>query len=52
MHQTFPTEGNPINATRASPLLRTSNPSPFSLDFDGSKSCDRYLASFAFRRPK
>lgn len=49
---TFPTEGKPIKATRASPLFNTSNPSPFSDFFDGSRSCDLYLANFAFRRPK
>ena len=35
---TFPTEGNPMRATLASPDFRTSKPSPFSDFFDGSKS--------------
>jgi hypothetical protein len=48
----LPTDGNPMRATLASPLFNTSKPSPFSDFFDGSKSWDLYLASFAFRRPK
>ena len=50
---TFPTEGNPIMATRASPDLSTSKPSPFSPFLPvGSSSCPRYLASLAFNVPK
>lgn len=49
---TFPTDGNPISATRASPDLRTSNPSPFSPFFAGSNSSDLYFANFAFNKPK
>lgn len=49
---TFPTDGKPINATRASPDLSTSNPSPFSPFFDGSNSSDLYFANFAFNNPK
>lgn len=49
---TLPTDGKPISATLASPDLRTSNPSPFSPFFEGSNSCDRYFASFAFNNPK
>lgn len=49
---TFPTDGKPINAIRASPDFNTSNPSPFSPFFDGSSNCDRYFASLALRRPK
>lgn len=52
VEHTFPTEGNPIRATLASPLFRTSNPSPFSDFFEGSNNCDLYFASFAFSKPK
>uniref|UniRef100_A0A182U889 Uncharacterized protein n=1 Tax=Anopheles melas TaxID=34690 RepID=A0A182U889_9DIPT len=48
----LPTDGKPIRAMRASPDLSTSNPSPFSPFFDGSSSCDRYFASFAFSNPR
>lgn len=41
-----------MSATRASPLFNTSKPSPFSDFLDGSNNCERYFASFAFRRPK
>lgn len=49
---TFPTDGKPIRATLASPLFRTSKPSPFSDFLDGSSNCDLYFANFAFKRPK
>lgn len=50
---TLPTEGNPISATRASPDFMTSKPSPLDEDdLDGSRSWARYLASFAFSRPR
>lgn len=49
---TFPTEGKPISATRASPDFNTSKPSPFSPFLAGSSNCDRYFANFAFSRPK
>ena len=51
----FPTLGNPINATLASPDLATANPSPGPLDAlppSGFRSCLRSLQSLAFRRPK
>jgi hypothetical protein len=49
----FPTEGNPIMATLASPDLRTSKPSHFSPFFPvGSSSSVRYLANFALRVPR
>ena len=49
----LPTEGKPIMATRASPDLSTSNPSPFSPFFPvGSSSCDLYLANLALRVPR
>lgn len=51
-YYTFPTDGNPIKATRASPDFKTSNPSPFSPFLAGSNNCDRYFANFAFNRPK
>jgi hypothetical protein len=38
----LPTEGKPISATRASPALLTSNPTPAGPDLDvGSSSCAR-----------
>lgn len=49
---TFPTDGKPINATLASPLFKTSKPSPFSDFFEGSRSCERYFANLAFNKPK
>lgn len=49
---TFPTEGNPMSATLASPDFSTSNPSPFSDFFDGSNNWALYLASLAFSTPK
>lgn len=50
---TLPTEGKPMRATLASPDFKTSKPSPFSPDFfDGSSSCDRYLANFALSKPR
>lgn len=50
---TFPTDGKPIRATRASPDFWTSKPVPPPLDLPvGSSSCARYRASFAFKRPK
>lgn len=50
---TLPTEGNPMRATRASPDFITSKPSPLDeADLEGSRSCARYLASFAFSRPR
>ena len=51
----FPTLGNPINATRASPDLATAKPSPGPLDVlppSGFRSSLRSLQSLAFRRPK
>ena len=50
----FPTLGNPINATRASPDFITSKPSPVlpPLDVLRDKSSCRYRASFAFNSPK
>lgn len=51
--RTFPTDGNPISATLASPDFWTSNPTPAPPDLAvGSSSCARYLASFAFKRPR
>ena len=50
---TFPTDGNPIIATRASPDFSTSNPSPDSPFFPvGSNNSERYLANFAFKVPR
>lgn len=50
---TLPTEGKPISATRASPDFMTSKPSPLEeADLEGSSSWARYLASFAFSRPR
>lgn len=50
---TFPTDGNPINATLASPDFCTSKPTPVGPDFEaGSRSCARYRASLAFSRPR
>lgn len=50
---TFPTEGNPIKATRASPDFCTSKPVPAAPDFAvGSSSWARYRASLALRRPR
>lgn len=50
---TLPTEGKPISATRASPDFMTSKPSPLDEDdLEGSRSWARYLASFAFSRPR
>jgi len=50
----FPTDGNPIIPTLASPDFDTSNPSPAGPPFlppVGSISSRLSLASFAFRRP-
>jgi len=51
----FPTEGKPINATRPSPLLATSNPVPAPpgpLLPVSNKSSDRSFAKRAFRAPR
>ena len=49
----LPTEGNPNKATRASPCLTTSNPSPLSPTFlGGSNNWLRNFANLAFIIPK
>ena len=40
----FPTEGNPIRHTRASPCFMTSKPSLGPVFLGGSKSCERSFA--------
>jgi hypothetical protein len=50
---TFPTEGNPMSATLASPDFCTSKPVPAPPDLaTGSSNWARYLASLAFKRPR
>ena len=50
---TFPTDGNPMRATLASPDFWTSKPVPPPLDFPtGSRSWALYRASLAFNRPR
>ena len=51
----FPTEGNPISPTRASPVFETSNPSPPPpppLLVPPSISCALSLANLAFSMPR
>lgn len=50
---TFPTDGNPMSATLASPDFCTSKPVPPPLDFPtGSRSWARYRANLAFNKPR
>eukprot|EP00982_Pelagococcus_subviridis_P017385 31534-Pelagococcus_subviridis.AAC.7 len=49
----FPTDGNPMSATRPWPYLDTSKLSSFEpLVLDGARSCVRSLASLDFKMPR